>query len=103
MHIAIDANLAGEPELSQDAILFKAGLFLFPEGWLLAEELDTAGCAAGESSASVTDIDPGLFNGEGQLFALLRLKWGKTFNLDRVGHGSLSYTPFSMKSAKVEA
>jgi hypothetical protein len=62
-HIPINSDLAAESELAENPIFFKAVVLHLVHGRFLRRKLHTAGCTTGLPAASVTYVNPVLFEG----------------------------------------
>lgn len=62
LHIPVYPDLAAQPELAQNPILFKAIVLDLPHGRLIGMELDPARGAARIAPAPVADVDPVAFD-----------------------------------------
>ena len=69
-HVAVDADLAGQAGLAEQAVFLQCRALLGVHlGWLSAEKVDLASGAAGEAATAVQDIVPGILDREDELFS----------------------------------
>ena len=80
-HIALDAELAGEPVGGDQLGVFESGLFLIGHGRNLAlQNLDAARGASGDATTAVQDWNPGIFNSEDEFLAFRYVERTVAFN-----------------------
>jgi hypothetical protein len=94
LKVSINPNLAGQSELAENAVFFKADLFGFAQFWLRALDGNATGGALCLATATVANIDASVFQRKDKLLAGFGLERGKTLRFDRERLHRRNPTPF---------